>query len=547
MKKKAIIFFLSLLIVLSVWKSEAVAIVSDEPNITLIETDSSGASVVSEEQKNKIVQELKDNYNYEGEELILGDSGEATLKLKTSIKIIEKVPYQTGNRYKIQIGNGKIIGTNVNTDYVTEKDLINKYGFVGREEDKVAGYSWDVVLIGGIRIVNKQSNQYVAEVYVSKLYSGDDYKTGEAYQIKETGYELHGASSMSSAFNDSNSSKESVGEIILNLLADYVNIPIGDIIHSLLDKSGADLTEQEADKILYDRTELENPANKFYNEIKVSNYKEDIDSNTLIDLPIRSTTANKNGKNVNVFESSTKIPVIPVNLYSMLTTDMDLFDIDLLSSNNNNRNKTWKFYRNLVSSISHAVLYVCAALLIGMIIARAILLVISTYNVKAVEKSKKIMDDFVQAIIYIVGAYLIVAVMNNFYKVMISFITNNATRFPLRANVENIYSFNTNAIGGIRYMTQSPNIGTKYGYSFLYLIAAIVNFICFLGMFIRTFLLGIVVMMAPIPAITKTLGEGAKESIFQFKGWLKFYSIVLWIPSFAIIIISLILRLSGKE
>ena len=344
------------------------------------------------------------------------------------------------------------------------------------------------------------------------------------------------------------SGNESVGDKILNFLAENINIPLGDIIQSLLDKAGTNLTESEADKILYDKTDLENASNRFYNEIKVSNYNEEVDTKTIQDITIASSSANKNGKTTTVFDSSTKIPVIPVDVYSISTTNMEIFDIDFLSSNNNNGNKTWKFYRNIVSSISHAILYICAALLIGMIIARAILLVISIYtsNVKIVEKSKKIMDDFVEAIIYIVGAYLIIAVMNNLYKVIISFITDNATMFPLRANVENVYSFNTNIIGWVRYLTQNPNIGAKYGYSFLYLLAAIFNAIWFLAMFIRNFLLGIVVMIAPITAITKVLGEGTKESIFQFKGWLKFYSIVLWIPSIAITIISLMLRLSGK-
>lgn len=549
MKKKTMIFFLSLFAILCIWKIEALAIVSDGLNITLVETDSSGASVVSEEQKNNIVQELKDKYNYEGEELIVGEQGESTLKLKTSIKILEKVPHQNGNRYKIQIGDGLIIGSNIDTDYVTEKDLINKYGFVGREEDKVKDYSWNVVLIGGIRMTNKQSNQYVAEAYVNKLYSGDDYKTGEAYQIRETGYELHGASPLSSAFNNSDSDNGSIGENIIKFLAEWINIPLGDIIQSLLDNAATDLTDEEADKILYDKTDLENTTNKFYNEIKVSGYQENIDSNTINDLQIKSTMSNKNGKKTTVFDGSTKIPVIPVDVYSISTTNMELFDIDFISSNNNNQNKIWKFYRNIVSSISHAVLYICAALLIGMIIARAILIVISTNtnNVKVVEKSKRIMDDFVKAIIYIVGAYLIVALMNNFYKVMISFITNKATIFPLRANVENLYSFNTNIVGWVRYMTQSSNVGTKFGYSFLYLIIAIVDSIWFFVMFIRNFLLGIVVMIAPITAITKVLGEGTKESIFQFKGWLKFYSIVLWIPSIVTVIMSLVLRLSGKE
>ena len=363
------------------------------------------------------------------------------------------------------------------------------------------------------------------------------------------------------------SGNESAGEIILNLLADYVNIPIGDIFQSMLDRTGTALTEKEADKILYEVTELKDTSNKFYNEINLIVYNENIgtntndntdtgtkindntDTKTIKSVPIKSSEKNKNGKSAVVFDASTKIPIIPVDVYSISTTNMGLFDIDFISSNNNNGNKIWKFYRNIVSSVSHAVLYICAALLIGMIITRAILIVISTNtnNVKVVEKSKRIMDDLVQAIIYIVGAYLIVAVMNNFYKVMISFITENATNFPLRAEVENIYSFNTNIVGLVRYKTQSSNIGTKFGYSILYLLTVGLNMVWFLAMFIRNFLLGIVVMIAPITGIKKVMGEDAKESIFQFKGWLKFYSIVLWIPSFVIIIMSLFLRFSGGK
>ena len=153
------------------------------------------------------------------------------------------------------------------------------------------------------------------------------------------------------------------------------------------------------------------------------------------------------------------------------------------------------------------------------------------------------MDELVNAVIYIVVIYLIIAIINNVYKVTISFITDNATNYPIRLNVNGLYSFNTNSVGWIRYKTQTLNIGSKFGHSILYFVTAIFDGIWFIAMFIRNFLLGIVVIIAPITAITKLLGDDTKKNIFHFNEWLKFYLVVLWIPIIVIIITSLILRL----
>ena len=103
------------------WKSEAVAIVSDEPNITLIETDSSGSSVVSEEQKNKIVQDLKDNYNLIG---------------MTSQEVRELLGEPYDEKVKGQVGF---------EEYSTHDDRTDMIFYYRLREDIISG--WEIYLI----------------------------------------------------------------------------------------------------------------------------------------------------------------------------------------------------------------------------------------------------------------------------------------------------------------------------------------------------------------------------------------------------------------
>ena len=150
-------------------------------------------------------------------------------------------------------------------------------------------------------------------------------------------------------------------------LAKFHNF-VGDFIQIFLDKTGTDLTAQEAKRLLYDKNDLKSSSNKFYKEIQVADSTETIETKTLKSEPISNTIENQDGQKEEIFNKNTKIPVIPIDVYSMVATDIKILDIDFLSNNKQNDNKLWNLYRNVISVTSHSVLYICTALIIGIII-----------------------------------------------------------------------------------------------------------------------------------------------------------------------------------
>ena len=411
MKKKIFSFFAVVIIILSLWKSESMAIISEGLNLKIFELNSTEPSLVSEEQKNSVVQELKDNYGYEADELILGDTGEYTLKLKTSIEILEKVLYQNGEyRYKIKIGNKIVIGSEVSKDYVTENDLINKYGFSGVETDKVIGFSWNVVLIGGIKMRNKQSNQYVAEGYANKLYSGDDYTTGEAYQVKETGYELHGVSKF-------NIFDEVIAKLFI-MLIEFIRSLYGDGPQMLLNTIQTSQYETGISKFLpwkitYSAEEYVQSKNK-NQYVMVSTDGSNTGSKAEV---IKEVLASENE-----FDKDTEIPVIPAEVYTLSVGQISALDINFLTGQNNTElhspDSVWIKLRNLASGIIHFTIYIGAAFLIATLIWHGICIVRTTLTPEAEKKHKDGIHNFAIAVAMLVGSIIIMAVCIFFSKIV---------------------------------------------------------------------------------------------------------------------------------
>ena len=365
--------------------------------------------------------------------------------------------------------------------------------------------------------------------------------------------------SMDGTFSSSSTSKtaeqDKIGlvEFILDAFTKYINLPLGDTIQKILNQAGTGLTDEEAKKILYSRQDLESLNNRFHDEIQVDNVNSTKKTDTIRTKYLSNLIQNKNGENEEVFTTATYIPAIPIDAYTMTASKVSFFDIDFI--NNANRDKESEnigdLYRNLINTLSHIIMYLCAALLAGMLIWRSILFIKSIYSddSNTAAKSKKIMDNYVKAVAIMVGVYLFSSLMINLYYYATSLITNdNTTFFPVRLLVQNTYSFNTNIISAIRYHTLSTNILDAYGWSLVYLVMAMANLFWFLFMFVRMIVLGALIAIAPITAIT-TMGEavqseGAQTSgVFFISGWIKVFSIVLWIPFCLTVLINLALRL----
>ena len=134
---------------------------------------------------------------------------------------------------------------------------------------------------------------------------------------------------------------------------------------------------------------MENTSAQYLKDIQFSANANSTDTKTLKSVQIESTSINRHGKKVEVFNKDAQIPVIPIDIFSISTTNIDLFDIDFLSSNSNNTNKIWNLYRDLVSEISHVILYFCTVLIIVMLIWRSILLVMAAHFDNNVKIEKK--------------------------------------------------------------------------------------------------------------------------------------------------------------
>lgn len=322
------------------------------------------------------------------------------------------------------------------------------------------------------------------------------------------------------------------GNFFLKVLT-QINSVIGDLVQIVMNYSGVGF----GSKLTYTRNDLETDGS-LNSEIQVNVPHAEITTHTTKTVNISNIVDNRNGKKETVYTTSTEIPVIPVDLYSSSINKVDLFDLDFYNKTNSNPNKIWRFIRGIVSAVSHSVLYISAALLITMLIWRSILFVSSSLgdNPAGAFESRKMMDSWLKSIILIVGVYVVMTLMLYFYQLIVNIITNgNDSNYLIRVNVENVYSFNTNLIGYLKYMTLSANDLSAYGYSILYLLMVIVDLIWFFVMFARMLIIGGLTIIAPITSVMAMTGREPQGSsgiknILHFKNWLKMYLVWMWVP-----------------
>lgn len=127
-------------------------------------------------------------------------------------------------------------------------------------------------------------------------------------------------------------------------------------------------------------------------------------------------------------------------------------------------------------------------------------------------------------------------IMIYFYKQLLKiFLNGNNSIYLIRANVENVYSFNTNIIGYMKYMSLNSNVIASLGYSFLYMLMEFANLVCFAVMFIRMILVGALTIVAPLTAVYTMLGRTPTEgqnvrNVFTFGRFMRIYIVMLFLP-----------------
>ena len=295
--------------------------------------------------------------------------------------------------------------------------------------------------------------------------------------------------------------------------------------------------------LTYTKSEIEEDE-ELNKEIQIDSVDSDINTKTIKTVNVPSEIDDKRGEKQTIYTESTEIPVIPVETYSMSLDKIDMLDINFYDTSNSNTSKFWKLIRKFSTLCSHLLIYFSATAILVMLIVRSIMLVISTIGdspEKAYE-SREIMDNVFGAIIMLIGVFVVMTLITYSYKMILDvIIDNNNSRYLMRVNVGEIYSFNTNLTGFLKYMTLTENAYAALGYSILYLLVVVVNLIWFVFMLIRMLFIGVLIIIAPITAIVHMLGDQGQGNSFignlvHFRNLIGMYTILVYIPLGVIIV-----------
>ena len=326
------------------------------------------------------------------------------------------------------------------------------------------------------------------------FFSSSTYN--EKISDQEIEVSLDGTFSQTSGRSSSSTTRNWLLELLgsmFSLPADFINIGLNMpqkwgkySILNAYDKTYIDDHKKIAKKLdVSESTTEEGASNSSDKILKVTN--------------ISNTIDNRKGEKTVVFSSSTQIPYMPIDAYSMVIGKVKTFDIGFFSNS-----KTNSSLKKVVKAGSHVVLYISAAALLTMIIWRGILVVMSTLgqNPAQATESRMIIDNAVKAIALLAGIYVIIILMQEGYTLLSNALLNgNKEEFPIRMNVEGVCSFNTNLIGYFKYLSLSSDSLAGLAYSMAYLGMSLISLTCFVFMLARTLIVAALTIFAPVTAI----------------------------------------------
>ena len=453
-----------------------------------------------------------------------------------------------GKKYKIQIGGEIPDGKTGIIKYVSEEDLINKYGY-DKSED-----SWNVVLIGGAQKEFVPTGELSGiAVVAKKVYAGDDYEKG--LQITTDGekeVESTDITRASEVVDEVKDALDDVTDIIGNLHIKLYEIKIipFDGIQSVIDM---------LQTVNYGGDKWFLPWNITYEGEEIAN---DPDKNQYVKYTTGSDNLGNDGQKVIfvnekeegldfslvsklIFDSKPQIPVIPIDMYTIAKGKVEAFDINFLSGQNNidlhPTNSGWLIVRNFVSVVIHSILYIGAAILITMLILHGIYFfkeIINSEQSSPDERKKHIegIHELAISLMKLIGCILIMAIcifMSD--AVFEDMKVADTNELPIRVNVGsgatdgsgNNYSFSTNIIGYVRFMATIKDndfIVYKALYTGAYIILVIVNVALILVMFVRMIAIILLSMAGPIIAIASIFKE-KKLFGLTYQQWATHYAI----------------------
>lgn len=385
------------------------------------------------------------------------------------------------------------------------------------------------------------------DINIIDIYFGSDSEEGESEDKKrEEESKISGKKiyvSVNGIFSqNANVKTRNNNDLTLSLLTKVI-ILVGDWFESLIGSCFSNFPYM--DPGVYTKDVV-----KGIDEFKLTEGEETTDAKFLRELDISNIKQNKSGSTEIIYSPDSGIPIIQHDVYSMVSQDLDLFDIDFITPDNPNENICWVLIRKFVASCTKIILYLSAAAFITILIWQGIRFVVSIYGdspLRAAE-AKEIMQNCAITIIRLIGIFIIITLTTNLYKYMKEQILGEFTsNYLIRVNIKGVYSFNTNTIGCIRLMTMSSNVYQAFVWGLIYLVAAIINLIYFGIMFFRMLAIGVFTIIAPITAITSVFETGnnvvSNNNILRFGGWFRIFMLIVWAPMLILIVSRLLFRI----
>ena len=550
MRKKIVVGLIIILISMALYNKKIYAIIGDVSTddiklctITHVRDNNGGDKLVVDiDEKNEKLEELK-KYGYQGDNILYGDN---SMKFVTKIhKLADKTAFF---EYKIQIGGEIPDGKTGIIKYVSEEDLINKYGYDKNED------SWPVVLIGGAQREAVPTGELSGiAVVAKKVYAGDDYEKGlQITTDSEKEVESTDILRASEVVDEVKDTLDDVTDIIGNLHMKLYEIKLMpfDAIQSVIDM--LQTVNYGGSKrflpwnIVYPGEDIQSDNNKN----QYVNYTTGSDNLGTNGQRVVFIDENKSGLKTNmvsewIFGAKPQIPVIPIDMYALAKGKVEIFDINFLTGQNNKDlhpdNSVWLIIRNFISAVIHVILYLGASILIIMLVLHGISLVkeaIIAERSSPEERKKHIggIHEMTIAFIKLLGCVLIMGICIFVSDAVFEDMkVTDTMELPIRVNVGsgakdgsgNQYSFSTNIIGYVRFMANicDPDyIGFKALYTWGYIILVVINVALILVMFIRLIAIILLSLAGPIIAVA---GVFNRKELFglTYQEWAKHYAI----------------------
>ncbi len=531
MRKKIVVGLIIILISMALYNKKIYAIIGDVSTddiklctITHVRDNNGGDKlVVDTDEKNEKLEELK-KYGYQGDNILYGDN---SMKFVTKIhKLADKTAFF---EYKIQIGGEIPDGKTGIIKYVSEEDLINKYGYDKNED------SWPVVLIGGAQKDSVPTGELSGiAVVAKKVYAGDDYEKG--LQITTDSEKEVESTDILRASEVGGILKNALNDVLAKLfimLIEFIRALYGDGPQMLLNTIQTSQYETGISKFL--PWKITYSADDYLNSINKNQYV--MVSTDGSNTGSKAEVIKEVSASENEFDKDTEIPVIPVEVYTLSVGQISALDINFLTGQNNTElhspDSVWIKLRNLASGIIHFTIYIGAAFLIATLIWHGICIVRTTLTPEAEKKHKDGIHNFAIAVAMLVGSIIIMAVCIFFSKIVFEDMEVASTKeLPIRIvltdNGSTIYSFSTNVTGYARYMSETQNtslIVQKLKYTVVYIICVWLNIISVLIMIIRLVAIIVLSVTGPIIAVSYAVKKSG-DTNESYKTWAMHYA--LW-------------------